>query len=549
MLTMAMLVTTVSVANIKCVKAATTYTKLEIEDMQLNKARVKTGSGDSNGKHVEVYWQQDPLDTFNKLTDITFARTILNATEDGDYTLQVHCKNDSGSGSITMKLFVNGTAYDVNLTGSGYTTLNKTVSLKKGNNSVILAWVNWGYFDYINLPEGVSVSSKSNETKYYAFESQLNEVQLAPTSAFNNAGATLYTAPIEYNSGDEEWQGSAIFKVNAASDVKSIDLSYYVSSYNSGKASIAMTVNGGKETVIDLSGTKVNTQLTKTISSKTLKDAGFKAGQENTIKFRQSSASGGSVGLHYIELKKDDVEETTTVKHKSTRYEAENAYLISGGAIKKAESEQEKWSGKSYIGDFTATSISKPSKIDEYCSNVGYVQYKVNAQTAGYYKVTLGYATEINSMAVYVTSGYEWSKVTLQSTGGWSNVGEASTYVYLKKGENHIWVTGPTAKDNWVNYDYIDVEFEENRKIDTSKTVLLLDSGEMNKAPKVVEQTTTKKDDGDSDDNSKDSEVSNENESLTSPKTGYGFLSIAVILIIAIGVAVIAVDKKKNIKA
>ena len=197
MLTMAMLVTTVSVANIKCVKAATTYTKLEIEDMQLNKARVKTGSGDSNGKHVEVYWQQDPLDTFNKLTDITFARTILNATEDGDYTLQVHCKNDSGSGSITMKLFVNGTAYDVNLTGSGYTTLNKTVSLKKGNNSVILAWVNWGYFDYINLPEGVSVSSKSNETKYYAFESQLNEVQLAPTSAFNNAGAiTLLFASI-----------------------------------------------------------------------------------------------------------------------------------------------------------------------------------------------------------------------------------------------------------------------------------------------------------------------------------------------------------------
>ena len=82
---MVLLATSISIIHLKPVKAAAQYTKLEIEDMQLNKARIKTGSGDSGGKHVEVYWQQDTLDSFDKLTDITFARTVLQAEEAGDY--------------------------------------------------------------------------------------------------------------------------------------------------------------------------------------------------------------------------------------------------------------------------------------------------------------------------------------------------------------------------------------------------------------------------------------------------------------------------------
>lgn len=547
----AMVMATTVFTGIKYVNAAESYTKLEIEDMQLNKARVKTGSNDSNGKHVEVYWQQDTLDKFDKLTDITFARTVLSAEKEGDYTLQIHCKNDSGDSSINLKLYVNGTPYDVTLTGSGYTTLNKTVTMKKGNNSVVLAWVNWGYFDYINYPEGLSVVSKSDANKYYAYESVLNEVQLAPTSAFHNAGATLYTAPIEYNSGDEEWQGSTTFKVKAASDIKSMDLGYYVSSYSGGKAEIAMSVNGGRETIIDLSGTKVNTELVKNISSKVLKDAGFKAGAENTIKFRQASSKGGSVGLHYIELKKEEVVETTTEKIKAKRYEAEDAYLISGGKIKTKEQDSESWSGKSYVGDFTATSISSPSKIDEYCSNVGFIQYKVKADKAGYYKVNLGYATEIKGMAVYVTSGYEWSKVTLQSTGSWDTVSEESTYVYLKKGDNLIWVTGPTSKDDWVNYDYIEIAYDNAGKIDTKKTVLLLDNGEMNKAAKVVQEktTTANKDEEENESEATDGTGSTSKDSdLISPKTGLSIFVVMFVLVLSGAVALFTANKARESK-
>lgn len=546
---MVLFMTSISMISVKSVKGAEQYTKLEIEDMQLNKARIKTGSGDSAGKHVEVYWQQDKLDSFDKLTDITFARTVLQAEEAGDYTLQIHAKNESGGDAITIKMFVNGTAYDVSLTGSGYTTLNKTVPMKKGNNTVILAWVNWGYFDYINYPEGLSVVSQSSENKYYAFEAALNEVQLAPTSVFHNSSATLYTAPIEYNSGDEEWQGSATFTVDAASDIQSLNLGYYVSTYQNGKAQLAMRVNNGKETIIDLSGAKVNTELVKTISTQILKDAGFKAGEKNTIKFRQASSSGGQVGLYYMELKKDNVEEITTIQHKANRYEAEDAYVISSGKIKNAESEEESWSKKSYVGEFIAASISKPSQIDEHCSNIGYIQYKVNAEQAGYYKVTLGYATEKENMAIFVTSGYEWSKVNLESTGGWSNVGETSAYVYLKKGANSIWVTGPSSEEEWVNYDYIDVAFEEKGKIDTSKTVLFLDSGQSVKEPKVEEEKVTTEEEtvGFDDEGDDTEELNAENSSMKSPQTGVTIALITMLMFVSTIVLAIAY-KKKNMK-
>ena len=543
---MVLFITSISMINLKSVKGDETYTKLEIEDMQLNKARIKAGSGDSAGKHVEVYWQQDKLDSFDKLSDITFARTILHAEEAGDYTLQIHAKNDSGGDSITIRMFVNGTANDVVLTGNGYTTLNKTVSLKKGNNTVIFAWVNWGYFDYINYPEGISVVKQSSGNKYYAFEAALNEVQLTPTSLFHDSGAALYTAPIEYNSGDEEWQGSATFTVEADSDIQSIDLGYYVSTYNNGKAQLAMRVNNGKETIIDLSGAKVNTELTKTISTQALKDAGFKAGQKNTIKFRQSSASGGKVGLYYIELKKDSVEETTTVQHKTNRYEAEEAYIISAGKIKSAESEEESWSKKSYVGEFTPAKISKPSQIDEYCSNIGYIQYKVNANETGYYKVTLGYTTEISNVVVYATSGYEWSKINLESTGAWNNIGEASTYIYLKKGTNYIWVTGPSCEDDWVNYDYIDVEFEEKGEIDTNKTVLLLDSGQSVNTPKVEEEKITTSKEGENNQKEADDteDLEPENLSEKSPQTGVKIVPIAIMMILSITLLPIAYKKR-----
>lgn len=535
---------TITVGSVKEVKADTTYNKLEIEDMQLNKARIKTNSADSNGKHVETYWQQDPLDTYDKLTDITFARTVLEAGEAGDYIFQIHCKNETGGGSIGIKLYVNGTAYDITVSGTSYQTVNKTVTLAKGKNSIILAWVNWGYFDYINYPSELKLVSRNTDRKNYAVESALNEIQLTPTNGFHNPEASLYTAPIEYNSGNEEWQGAATFTADVPANIKSIDLNYYVTEYNNGKAQLAMSVNGGSEVKLDLSGTKTNTELTYSISTKTLTDAGFKAGQKNTIKFRQASSTGGKVGLYSIELKEEQVEQTTPAPSKANRYEAENAYIISGAKIKTAESDEENWSKGSYIGEFTPAVITKPSQIDEYCSNIGYVQYQVQADQKGYYKVTLGYASE-EDMSVYVTSGYEWSKVNLTSTGKWCDVGEKYTYVYLKKGTNSIWVTGPTTEKGWVNYDYIDVEFDEAADIDTSDTVLLLDNGASSSNSKVVsngEETTTKSKDTDSE----AEDENDEEDSLVSPKTGTSVIvGLAIVLLATAGFAV--TYKKKGL--
>lgn len=520
--------TSYTVTKVQNVEAYTTYNKLEIENMQLNKARIKKGSSDSGGKHVEAYWEQNPLDTYDKLTDITFARTVFEAEEAGEYTFQLHCKNESGSSTIGIKLYVNGKDYDINVTGNSYQTVNKTVTLNKGKNSIVIAWVNWGYFDYINYPSELKPVSFGTATKYNAFESALNEVQLTPTSAFHNPETVLYTAPIEYNSGDEEWQGSATFTVDAASTAKSLDLNYYVTEYNSGKAQLAMSINDGAEVKVDLSGTKTNTKLTYQISTKMLIDAGFKAGATNTIKFRQASSTGGKVGLYDIELKDSQVEVETPAPSKANRYEAENAYIMSGAKIRVSEKDEEDWSKGSYIGEFTPAVITKPSQIDEYCSNVGYVQYQVKADKKGYYKVTLGYATEAD-MSVYVTSGYEWSKVNLTSTGKWCDVGEKETYVFLKKGTNNIWVTGPTTETGWVNYDYIDVEFDESADIDTKDTVLLLDNGASNGNSKIIKNNDGN---GDKKDEKPDTDDNEGNSNLVSPKTGVPFMAVMAIIFV-----------------
>lgn len=546
----ALLASTLVTGSVKEVKAYTTYNKLEIEDMQLNKARIKTNSADSNGKHIETYWQQDPLDTYDKLTDITFARTVFEAETAGDYTFQIHCKNESGGGSIGIKLYVNGTDYDITVSGSSYQTVNKTVTLEKGKNSIVLAWVNWGYFDYINYPSELKLVSQSADKTYYAFESALNEIQLTPTNGFHNPETALYTAPIEYNSGDEEWQGSATFTVDAPATIKSIDLKYYVTEYNNGKAQLAMSVNGGAEVKLDLSGTKTNSELIYSISTKMLTDAGFKAGETNTIKFRQASSTGGKVGLYSLELKEEQVEETTTAPSKANRYEAESAYIISGAKIKTTEGDEENWSKGSYIGEFTPAVITKPSQIDEYCSNIGYVQYQVKADKKGYYKVTLGYATE-EDMSVYVTSGYEWSKVNLTSTGKWCDVGEKYTYVYLKKGTNSIWVTGPTTEKGWINYDYIDVEFDESADIDTKDTVLLLDNGASNTNSKVVsnsEETTTKSKDKGSNSDEEGDDGEDGEDSLVSPKTGASAMMVLIIVALTTLGFVVTYKKKALIK-
>lgn len=535
-LSLGLLLTSITLIEVKEVSANTVYEKLEIEDMQLNKARIKTGDSDSNGKHVETYWQQEPLDTFDKLTDITFARTVLDAPTAGEYTFQIHCKNETGGGSITLMLYVNGTGYEVTVSGTSYQTVDKTVTLEKGSNSIVLAWVNWGYFDYINYSNELKVVKQSAGNKYYAFESALNEVQLSPTTAFHAPKASLYTAPIVYDSGDEEWQGSATFTVDAASTIKSINLHYYAMEYNNGKAMLGMSINGGKEVEIDLSGSKTAEELVKSISEKALTEAGFKAGQKNVIKFRQPSATGGKIGLYSIELKEEAVVETTTAPTKATRYETEGALIISGGKIKVAEGDNESWSGGEYVGEFAPANITKPSQIDEYCSNIGYVQYEVKADKAGYYQVTLGYATEVD-MPVYVTSGYEWSKIDLTSTGSWNAVGEKQGYVYLKKGTNNIWVTGPASEDVWVNYDYIDVEYAEAGTLDTSKTVLFMDK-KVNKINSKEVETTV----GEEDTTASEEPA----ESLTSPQTGKGYIVVFLLIAAVAGVGLVITRKTKR---
>ena len=180
------------------------------------------------------------------------------------------------------------------------------------------------------------------------------------------------------------------------------------------------------------------------------------------------------MGWEWINLDYFELEYIGENIEKGVRYEAEDAIeFVKGSADNDYKLEEsENYSGGKAIG-----------KMDTWPDNGrAYCVTKVNADVAGTYLMTIGYAGgEENhpcNIDVRINNG-EWKSVLALPTAGWDTVGTATLKIELQAGENTIDVTGACniwyegMGWEWINLDYFELaKIADEPEIPTDETTV-----------------------------------------------------------------------------
>ena len=328
--------------------AGETY-RFQAEDMQKNNVRYPTDAAYTQpieGESIGVNWAGDfPA----ALTDMSFGRLVLEAPSAGEYTLNIGYY----AGDYPVRVFVNDDEpFDVTLPNNNWNghIQGVTVTLDQGKNVVILAFNSWGHFDFIDIPSELKVvESAAQEGEYLAADSRLQATKLLPVDSLLDPDATLYTGTLRWDAStatDATWEGQATFTIDAPANIESLSLDYYVAAYVDGAAKLGMSINGGTDVMIDLSGTDTDTRLTKVIDAQTLWDAGLQEGT-NTIKFHKVGENDGDVGLYSLKVTEGDapVEDTYVTK---TAKELEDQIRMRGRSMDVGTAKSFDWSASGF---------------------------------------------------------------------------------------------------------------------------------------------------------------------------------------------------------
>lgn len=299
-LSFAMIVTSVTITNIAVNADANGYYKVEAENMQVNRARIKEvgNNNDSNGKHVEVYWQTDTFEGGDDVSNNSYVRTVVNAPETGEYTIKVGCTT---WGDVSAKLYVNDKKTDVTVPAGTNQECEITVNLNKGNNAIIFAWINWCEIDYFMFPDTLTQVKASTDKYYASSDAMLNMTWFNTATSIYDPEAELYTGTMYLNvdgdgvAGDEEWQPSATFTATIPEQMKTMEMEYYIGTEGSEGSEISFIINGNEPLAVALDSTGI-----VSIDKDTLVAAGLVVGAGNTIKVQQKSATGGSIGVYSL---------------------------------------------------------------------------------------------------------------------------------------------------------------------------------------------------------------------------------------------------------
>lgn len=331
--------------------AGTTY-RFEAENMQKNFVRYPTDAQYTqpvSGESIGVNWANEPATFPAELTDMSFGRLVLEAPADGTYGLGIGYY----SGDYPIKVFVNDDEpFDVTLPNNNWFghVANVDVTLKEGKNVVIIAFNSWGHFDFIDIPSELTVvSTPTAEGEYLAADSRLQATKLLPVSELHNPDAQLYTGTLKWDAStasDPTWEGQATFTIDVSANIESITLNYYVAAYVDGAAKLGMSVNGGSDVILDLSGDQTNTKLTKVIDAATLRDAGLQEGT-NTIKFHKVNENDGDVGLYSLQVTEGDapVEDNYVTK---TAAELSDVIRMRGRSLDVGTAKSFDWSASGF---------------------------------------------------------------------------------------------------------------------------------------------------------------------------------------------------------
>lgn len=314
-LSAAMIFTSISVTGNSVKAEETGYVKVEMENMQINRARIKDNAADSNGKHVEVFWQEDAFQDANDIANQSYVRMVVDAATAGEYTFKIGCTT---WGDVSARMYVNGAKTDLTIPSGEKQEYAVTVQLEEGKNAILFSWINWSEMDYILVPDTLTVVSEETDTYYPAGAAALNMTWFhSDDVSIYSPDAKLYTGTMYLNvdpgtgvPGDEEWQPSATFTVNAPSEMKSLKLEYYIEEEGTPNSEISLIINGGTPLAVAADDKGVSY-----VDTKTLTDNGFVLGEKNTVKVQQKNVNGGTFGLYSLtELIEDEPVSDAEVK-------------------------------------------------------------------------------------------------------------------------------------------------------------------------------------------------------------------------------------------
>lgn len=421
-LSAAMIFTSISVTG-SPVKAETAgYVKVEMENMQINRARIKENAADSNGKHIEVFWQEDAFQNANDIANQSYVRMVVNAATAGEYTFKIGCTT---WGDVSARMYVNSEKTDLTIPSGTAQEYEVTVKLNEGKNAVLFSWINWSEMDYIMVPDTLSVVSDATDTYYPASTAYLNMTWFhTDESTIYNPDALLYTGTLYLNvdensgqPGDEEWQPSATFTVNAPNVMKSLKLEYYIEDEGTPNSEMSLIINGGEPLAVPIDDTGITY-----VSTEDLTASGFVLGQANTIKIQQKNKDGGTFGLYSLkEIIEDEPVSDDAVKTAQDLVKDGNIRML-GRTLTEGTSQTMDWTCSGFSFEYTgAGTVSanittgnvsklvvdingtiKTKTVRRGTSNVELASNLTNGTyTIKVYKVTEanGYLTKLNSIS------------------------------------------------------------------------------------------------------------------------------------------------------
>jgi hypothetical protein len=399
-------------------------------------SNIVTDAGTANGGWWLYKWYGDMSGQMAMTTPVSTSSLALDgiaSVDNAKGTVHVVFGGGSGDHTIVIKGFgsvskFSGNAH-VKLEAAPWlgvdTAVSSPASVFEGDYAITNGQINvpvtkmnasWGYHLTITPAAG------SNNNLYEAENATVNRANL-----FSNASASngKYIGQIDYNDSYVQ------FTVNAAAaGVYNLDVRY--ANGTNANSNQSLSVNGGTAATLTypVTGGWLSAGHVGTLSTSVSLNAG-----SNTIRFTKGAS--GYAELDYIQLMPKPAYKERVEAEKA---EINQAAVHDGGYASEAR----------YVGGI------------DYADS--YVQFTVNAPSAGTYTMDVGYAngTTGNSTHYLSINGGAASIVTYAATGGWINAVPNFGYrkiltltVTLQAGANTIRFTKGAA--GYAELDYIEV--------------------------------------------------------------------------------------------
>ena len=465
--------------------AAVKTTRYESENSEVcdvtNAKKIHTGTTNaSGGKAVTMYTGHYAVYTVNVAKAGTYdvaMNAAVSSVPAGAAATEVPLEVSVGDGTPVTTTIANNRDYNT------FTVYKTSLELDAGANQITVknaiddatVFVN---LDYIEITEEIDDAETTTEdaSQYPAAEGRHeaeNAVSFTQGSAekeYAISENSVYSggqAVGNMNTWPNNGRAYCTTKVNAAVSGTYDMIIAYAGGEANHPCNIDVRVNGG-EWSSTLAEPTAGWDKVGTISLKVqLSEGANTIDVTGACNIWYSGMGWEWINLDYFELTKSSEEATT---EEITTYaptpavgtvEAEKAEFIDGQI-----GENPAFSGGKYVEKMN-------QNVNGDMSLAKSLSYRVNAETAGNYKMHIYFSTDSadTKIGVKVNDG-EWQMRHCQSTGNWATTAVEDAVVVLNEGENKITITG-SLDTGWIILDKIVMEqTDEEPSLDPEEIVL-----------------------------------------------------------------------------